>query len=117
MTKTIQATDKDIERFMAKVDILPNGCWFWNGGRSRGKGNKKWYGSFSVNGVTIRAHRFSCEVLGEMPPLPDGHDRSHTCDFSLCVNPEHVVYLPKEENQEQRLRRIRCRSSSLEESF
>lgn len=112
---TIKATDKDIARFMSKVDILPNGCWFWTGGRSRGGGNKKWYGSFSVNGKTIRAHRFSCEVLNGLPPLPQGYDRAHICDFSLCVSPEHVVYLSKEENQEQRLKRIRCRSSNQEE--
>lgn len=96
----IQATADDIARFMSKVDILPNGCWFWTGGRSRGQGNKKWYGSFSVKGKTVRAHRFSCDVFKKQP-LPKDHDRGHTCDFSLCVNPEHLEIVPKKQNQEK----------------
>jgi hypothetical protein len=96
----IKATAADIERFMSFVDILPNGCWFWTGGRSRGKGNKKWYGSFSVGGKTIRAHRFSCEVIGGKT-LPKGHDRGHTCDFSLCVCPDHLEIVTKKKNNEK----------------
>lgn len=96
------ATEADIARFMSYVDILPNGCHFWSGGRSRGGGNKKWYGSFHLNGRTVRAHRFACEVLGLMGPLPLGHDRDHTCVFSLCVNPEHLEYVPKEKNTKLR---------------
>jgi hypothetical protein len=92
------ASEADIARFMSYVDKLPNGCHFWSGGRSRGKGNKKWYGSFHLNGRTVRAHKFACEVLGHMGPLPPGHDRDHTCVFSLCVNPEHLEYVPKEKN-------------------
>lgn len=79
----LQATSDDIRRFMSFVDILPNGCWFWTGARSRGSGNKKWYGSFWVKGHgTVRAHRFSCEVLGKKP-LPPAHHRDHNCCFSL----------------------------------
>lgn len=28
----LQATQADIDRFMEKVDKLPNGCWYWMGG-------------------------------------------------------------------------------------
>jgi hypothetical protein len=83
------ASQGDIDRFMSFVEKLPNGCWFWSGARSRGKGNKKWYGSFKMklNGkwTAVRAHRFSCEVLGKRPCPPE-HHRDHTCEFSLCVN-------------------------------
>lgn len=105
---TLQATQADIDRFFKYVEKLPNGCWFWNGARSRGKGNKKWYGSFRLGKRTVRAHRFSCEVIGKMGPLPDGHDRDHECCFSLCVNLEHISYVPKEVNQQRRLDRARA---------
>lgn len=98
MTK---ATDAEIKRFMKYVDKLPNGCWFWTGGRSRGQGNRKWYGSFWFRGKSIRAHNFSCDWLkeGEYVPLPFGHNRDHNCFFSLCVNPEHVEAVPFDVNE------------------
>lgn len=106
----IEASPADIARFMKQVDKLPCGCWFWTGARSRGGGNRKWYGTFWVNKKVgrVRAHRFSCEVIGGMGPLPKGHDRSHACDFSLCVNPFGCLsYQPKEVNQAQRIARAR----------
>jgi hypothetical protein len=103
----IQATEADIKRFFRYVEKLPNGCWFWSGARSRGKGNRRWYGSFRIGKTSVRAHRFSCEVIGQKGPLPDGHDRDHTCVFSLCVNPDHVEYVPKQVNQERKVERRR----------
>ena len=99
----LSATPAEIKRFMSYVDILPNGCWFWMGGRSKGRGNKKPYGSFFWNKQrgSVRAHRFSCEqIKGE--ELPDNHHREHLCRFSLCVNPEHLEILQKDENQRRR---------------
>lgn len=88
----------DIFRFLRFVEPLPSGCWYWTGARSRGKGNRKWYGSFRVKGKTVRAHRFACEALkGEK--LPPGHHRDHLCCFSMCVNPEHIQIVSKETNQ------------------
>lgn len=101
--RALQATDEDIARFFKYVDKLPNGCWFWTGARSRGKGNKKWYGSFYVNGTVVRAHRFSAEVIGKKGTLPAGAHRDHTCVFSLCVNFDHVEYVSHEENQRRKL--------------
>lgn len=109
----LAATEADIARFMSYVDKLPNGCWFWTGGRSRGGGNRKWYGSFHLNGKTIRAHRFSCEVLGKKGPLPPGQDRDHECVFSLCVNHEHLEYVPKRRNTELRDERRRTKLAYL----
>ena len=99
----LNATEADIARFMDKVDILPNGCWFWTGARSRGKGNSKWYGSFRLNGTSVRAHRFSSEVFNQ-DVCPPGHHRDHTCHFSLCVAPHHIEVVTKEENQARKRR-------------
>ena len=96
--------DAAIARFMSYVDKLPSGCWFWTGARSRGKGNKKWYGSFRYNGKVIRAHRFASEVIGGQS-CPPGHHRDHTCCFSLCVCPEHIVVVTHARNQELKIER------------
>jgi hypothetical protein len=98
----IQATPKDIDSFMSFVDILPGGCWFWTGGRSRGKGNLKWYGSFWVPSLktTVRAHRFSSEVFNKHE-CPPGFHREHNCCFSLCVCPECIEVVSREVNQER----------------
>lgn len=97
--------EEDLVRFLRFVDKLPNGCWFWTGARSRGTGNKKWYGSFGVKGKVVRAHRFSCEALGGKGPLPAGHHRDHTCVFSLCVNYDHIEYVTHKGNQERKVAR------------
>ena len=110
----IKATEADIARFMSYVDKLPNGCWFWTGARSRGKGNRKWYGSFFVGGKVVRAHRFACEALTDKP-CPPGSHRDHECCFSLCVNPDHFEIVTHEENQARKMARKRgeheCRLS------
>ncbi|MDB5177569.1 MAG: hypothetical protein JWN75_1237 [Candidatus Saccharibacteria bacterium] len=110
----IQASPEDIKRFLSFVEKLPNGCHYWTGGRSRGKGNKKWYGSFWLagkdgkKGKTVRAHRFACEVLGgrECPPE---HHRDHTCEFSMCVNEAHIEVVTHAVNQERKVARRRAR--------
>lgn len=101
-------TEADVARFLRYVIKLPNGCHFWSGARSRGKGNRQWYGSFRLGKRTVRAHRFACEALGgrECPPE---HDRDHTCCFSLCVNPDHIEVVHKTVNQERKVERRRLR--------
>ncbi|MGV0817143.1 hypothetical protein [Martelella sp. AMO21009] len=96
--------EDDITRFMGYVEKLPNGCWFWTGARSRGKGNRKWYGSFRVKGKVVRAHRFACDAIGGKRLKPGDH-RDHTCCFSLCVNPDHLEIVTHEENQKRKIAR------------
>lgn len=103
-------TPADLRRFMSYVDRLPSGCWFWTGGRSRGAGNRKWYGTFWYQGVVVRAHRFSCEFVADPPkPCPPGHHRDHTCEFSLCVAVAHLEVVTHEENERRRQARRRAR--------
>jgi len=99
----LAALGREVQRFMAYVELLPSGCWYWTGGRSRGKGNRKWYGTFWANGRTVRAHRFICEAVGKL--CPAGHHRDHTCLFSMCVNPDHLEVVTKEENQRRKIAR------------
>jgi len=74
-------------RFLKYVLKLENGCWLWTGA-IRGNGRNE-YGAFWVNGrtQTQRAHIVSYVwTYGE----PDC-DLHHTCENSMCVNPEHLV--------------------------
>lgn len=91
-------TAEEIARFMGFVHVLPCGCWFWTGARSRGRGNSQWYGSFWYRGRTIRAHTFSHDHLAGKV-CPPGWHRDHECRFSLCVHPDHVEARPPEANQ------------------
>ncbi len=88
-------------RFMKYVEILPSGCWYWTGARSRGKGNKKWYGSFRYGKTSVRAHAFIARCYGL--ECPRGHHRDHTCRFSMCVNPSHLEVVTREENQRRKV--------------
>lgn len=112
----IEATEEDVARFLSFVDKLPNGCHYWTGARSRGKGNKKWYGSFKATIVlpdgrkvrrSVRAYRFACEVLGKRNCPPE-HHRDHTCEFSMCVNEKHIEVVHKTVNQERKVQRRRA---------
>src|SRR4051812_24769381 len=75
----IKWDDNDRLRFLSKCSwesrtVLEEGrivikrCLIWQGAKSRGgahkaagrkAGNKQWYGSFSVKGKTVRAHKFA----------------------------------------------------------
>jgi len=98
----LKASKRDIERFMRYVEKLQNGCWFWTGARSRGKGNRKWYGSFRLGSKVVRAHRFSSEVLGG-DTCPPGYHRDHKCGWSLCVHPDHIEVVSATENQRRKM--------------
>ena len=100
-----------ISRFLTYVRVNEWGCWEWIGGKSRGQGNKHWYGSFAVgDGVVVRAHVFSHDTFKGKPPK-DWH-RDHQCrdfgaprDNSLCVNPRHIVAVSPVRNNLRRWKR------------
>lgn len=108
---------RDILRFLSKCSWesrVEDGkvirCLIWRGARSRGgahraagrkNGNKQWYGSFSVKGKTVRAHKFAAVALHGLRPGPDD-EIDHNCYNTLCVFCLECV--PKAVNQE-RIRR------------
>ncbi len=81
------------DRFWAKVEKRPNGCWIWTASDD-GKG----YGRFWICGKQfVRAHRFAYEML--VGQIPDGMQIDHLCREHRCVNPDHLELVTNRENQ------------------
>lgn len=90
----------ELARFMAKVDVLPNGCWRWTG--ATGGRGEHLYGIFWAGGKMRLAHRVSFDHF--VGGLIEG-DRKVTLDhvcpagpMKLCVNWEHLEQVAHGEN-------------------
>lgn len=80
--------------------VKKDGCWSWNGSKdSRG------YCSFSFNGTSHIAHRFSYETFNG--PIPEGKLIRHTCDNPECTNPEHLLVGDHKDNANDMVERKR----------
>ena len=85
-----------IQRFLEKINVSDNiyqgtPCWDWTACK-----DKDGYGSFSVNGKSIRSHKFSYELYnGE---IPKGLQLDHLCRNRDCINPIHLEPVTAQEN-------------------
>src|SRR5579875_69826 len=70
------------QRFFAKFDKHPNGCWIWNAGKDPGG-----YGVFCIDSKTVRGHVWSYE---HFKGPRNGLFVLHRCDTPACVNPDHL---------------------------
>jgi len=60
-----------------------NICWIW-----QGKKGQDGYGQIMIEGIRIRAHRYSYEIFKKK--IDDGMLILHACHTKLCVNPDHL---------------------------
>lgn len=101
----LPTTDQSIflARFMAKVNIQPNGCWIWTGSTI-----KRGYGNFWFRGKVWRSHRVSFTLFrGEIPRDAQIDHQCHVpascaggegCPHRRCVNPDHLALSTNKEN-------------------
>lgn len=63
------------------------------------------YGVVGVNGQLFKAHRLMCEIAHGPASSPD-HEVAHSCGrgHEGCVNPKHLSWKTRSENQRDRLR-------------
>lgn len=98
----------DILRFLNKFtkwERNDKGTWclLFTGAKSRGKGNKSWYGTFWCKGKSVRAHKFFAVAILGLRPRPNREDElDHHCFNTRCVS--CVQVLTHAENQ-KRIRR------------
>ena len=87
----ISTVTSDLDRFLAMVNIQPDGCWLWTGYIDRGG-----YGIFSIKSKPLKAHRFAYEFYNGS--IPASLTIDHRCRNRACVNPSHLRLLTNQEN-------------------
>lgn len=91
-------TDRDLERFAAKITLPApaeevTACWEWHGAKHSAT---RGYGKFRLGGKPINAHKASFLMFkGAVGP---GMVIGHLCNNERCVNPHHLVAQPQTEN-------------------
>src|SRR5579885_1542362 len=78
-------------RFIKRVEVIESGCWIWTG-----KPMSAGYGIFHFNGKEQTAHRAA--YLMFIGPIAPNHDVHHKCRNRLCVSPDHLEAISKQEH-------------------
>lgn len=89
-----------VSRFLHEVAVTfsSEDCLIWPFARTNG------YGHLVVDGVDHRAHRLVCQLVHGDPPTPTD-EAAHSCGKGHlgCVNPRHLSWKTRVENQGDRI--------------
>lgn len=102
--RTIEPVDAGYleEKFVARVELLENGCWQWHGTYDKPRPNYKkrvptfWAATKRNNGKLMRAYAYAYETrIGE---LPDSTKFAfvNKCGHDLCANPYHYDLITRQ---------------------
>ena len=96
-----------IVRFERNYIPEPNsGCWLWLGWACPTTAKRHDVRPYlHVNGKKTAAYRFAYATF--RGPIPSGMMVCHSCDVSLCVNPDHLFLGTNSDNQQDSLRKGR----------
>src|SRR5699024_1501027 len=83
------------DRFLNLTQPIETGCVIFHGARNSGG-----YGSFSVNGRMVYAHRYAWEEA--FGPVPAGMEIDHACWQELCVEVSHLRLATRAQNNANR---------------
>lgn len=82
-------------KFWDQVREDDRGCWIWQGRQIKG------YGTASMGRL---AHRVAYqEMVGD---IPTGLELDHLCRTPLCVNPDHLEPVTRDENRRRHIATI-----------
>ncbi len=70
-------------RLIEGIELGDHGCWLWVRAKNHGG-----YGTITVGGKKLSAHRVAFETL--MRPIPENMQIDHLCSVRHCINPEHM---------------------------
>ena len=90
MNYTMRTKGDMQDRLLSKMHVDENGCWIWGGNINAG------YGRLCYEKKGMLAHRASFEAFNS--PITDGLFVCHSCDVSVCINPEHLWLGTQKEN-------------------
>lgn len=100
---------------MARVQVLPCGCYLWTGPDS-GEGRGGGYGRMCVDGATMAVHIVMWVI--RHGPIPPRKQLDHTCGDlpgnagRRCVNPDHLEMVTHLKNQRRRAARAKATASA-----
>ena len=86
--------DTPEESFAARTEWRDD-CLVWTGGKSHNG-----YGLITVNGNSVRAHRYAWEK--DNGQIPSGKILKHTCHNRDCVNTKHLRIVTHQQNSANR---------------
>lgn len=102
MTDRFEGAGSGIEWLRAHVGHRGCECLPWPKSKSRG------YGQVATGHSKVeKAHRVMCELVYGPPPTP-GLEAAHSCHNRGCVNPDHLSWETRPDNQNQSVDVGRC---------
>jgi hypothetical protein len=92
-----------LERHEDKWCPEPNsGCYLWFGSCAGGANND--YPIALYRGKVVQVTRIVCEETYGPPPTVK-HEAAHNCNFTKCVNPDHLNWSSRSNNEYDKYKR------------